>query len=85
MNGSIIEALYQHYLNNAGCDSEEITNLLHEINAYIESFQIVGFINANDQETLYDSVLHVCELHTKAGFIAGLQMAYQFASELRKD
>lgn len=85
MNGSIIEALYQYYLNNAGRDSEEITNLLHEIDTHFESFQTVGFINANDRETLYDSVLYVCELHRKAGFISGLQMAYRFANELKNE
>lgn len=84
MNGSVIEALYQHYLSNGGCDSEEIINLLREIDTHFESFQTAGSINANDRETLYDSVLHVCGLHTKAGFVAGLQMAYRFANELKK-
>ena len=85
MEGSIIEVLFQHYITSGETDSEEVTAILHEIHTQFESFQKSGIINANDRETLYDSVLQACGMHTKAGFVAGMQMTYQFANELRKD
>ena len=77
--GSAMDILYNHHLENSVVDDEQISS------AFAELDSILSKLTLKEYDRVWDAACRLCDKHERRGFLAGLRSGAGLMLELAKN